>query len=63
MTPPYSPAFNPIETCFSSFKSFIRRHSRNLIVQGFDLIDVVDLAFQSIKPIDCAHWVNFAGYK
>jgi len=63
MTPPYSPAFNPIENCFSSFKAFIKRHSRTLRSRGLTLPQIVDLAFKSIRPTDCEHWVQFAGYK
>jgi len=58
VTPPYSPTFNPIEEVFSGFKAWIRRHVKYLQQQGFELVDVVDYAFQSIRPSHCSVYVS-----
>ena len=57
--PPYSPDLNPIEKCWAKIKTVLRR----LKARTFDeLIDALDVAFQSITPEDAHAWFAHCGY-
>jgi transposase len=55
--PPYSPDLNPIEQMFKTVKQWLRTHG----LQTADLpaLTTLELAFNSITPIMCAHWIAF----
>ena len=61
--PPYSPGLNPIEEAFSMFKGWIRRSGKMLRAVGFTATDIIDFAFQSIKPHHAHEWVHHSGYR
>lgn len=57
--PPYSPDFNPIELCFSKFKTWLRTQEARTkealdlaIIQGLD----------SITSQDATNWIKHCGY-
>jgi transposase len=57
--PPYSPDLNPIEKCWAKIKTMLRR----LKARTFDeLLDALDIAFQSITPEDAHAWFAHCGY-
>ncbi len=57
--PPYSPDLNPIEKCWAKVKTVLRR----LKARTFDeLVDALDLAFQTITPKDACAWFAHCGY-
>lgn len=57
--PPYSPDFNPIELCFSKFKTWLR-------TQGARTKETLDLAIiqglDSITSQDAKNWIKHCGY-
>ena len=57
--PPYSPDMNPIEKCWAKVKAVLRR----LKARTFDeLVEALDVAFQSITPEDACAWFAHCGY-
>jgi transposase len=57
--PPYSPDLNPIEKCWAKVKTVLRR----LKARTFDeLVEALNLAFQSITPEDARAWFAYCGY-
>lgn len=57
--PPYSPDLNPIEKCWAKVKAVLRR----LKARTFDeLVEALNLAFQSITPEDARAWFAHCGY-
>jgi len=57
--PPYSPDLNPIEKCWAKVKTVLRR----LKARTFDeLVEALNLAFQSITPADARAWFAHCGY-
>jgi transposase len=57
--PPYSPDLNPIEKCWAKIKTVLRR----LKARTFDeLVEALDIAFQSITPEDARGWFAHCGY-
>lgn len=57
--PPYSPDLNPIEKCWAKVKTVLRR----LKARTFDeLVEALNLAFQSITPEDARAWFEHCGY-
>jgi transposase len=51
--PPYSPQLNPIELCFSKWKSIEKRQEKQTKAQ---LITAMNAAAQEITRADCAGW-------
>jgi transposase len=60
--PPYSPAFNPIEECFSAIKKWIHRYGMELKSLGFDDYSLVHQAFEAVTASQCLGWIHHAGY-
>lgn len=60
--PPYCPTYNPIETAFSKFKSMIRRWATFLEASGFSDYQIIDHAFATLTPENCAQWIAHACY-
>ena len=57
--PPYSPDLNPIEKCWAKLKTVLRR----LKARTFDeLVEALDVAFQSITSDDARAWFAHCGY-
>jgi transposase len=57
--PPYSPDLNPIEKCWAKVKTVLRR----LKARTFDeLLEALNIAFQSITPEDARAWFAHCGY-
>ena len=57
--PPYSPDLNPIEKCWSKIKAVLRR----LKARTFDeLVEALNIAFQSVTPDDLRAWFAHCGY-
>jgi transposase len=57
--PPYSPDLNPIEKCWAKVKTVLRR----LKARTFDeLLEALDMAFQTITPDDAHAWFAHCGY-
>lgn len=57
--PPYSPDLNPIEQCWAKVKTVLRK----LKARTFDeLVEALNLAFQSITPADMHAWFAHCGY-
>ena len=58
--PPYSPAFAPIEECFSKVKSLMR--AMEMEEQVTDDIETIALAaFSAITEEDCKNWIGISG--
>lgn len=57
--PPYSPDLNPIEKCWAKVKTVLR----SLKARTFDeLLETLDIAFQTITPEDARAWFAHCGY-
>lgn len=57
--PPYSPDLNPIEKCWAKVKTVLRR----LKARTFeDLVEALNVAFQSITAKDAQAWFAHCGY-
>jgi transposase len=57
--PPYSPDLNPIEKCWAKVKTVLRR----LKARTFDeLLEALNIAFQTITPEDARAWFAHCGY-
>jgi transposase len=57
--PPYSPDLNPIEKCWAKVKTVLRR----LKARTFDeLVEALNVAFQTITPADARAWFTHCGY-
>jgi transposase len=57
--PPYSPDLNPIEKCWAKVKTVLRR----LKARTFEeLVEALNVAFQSITPADARAWFAHCGY-
>lgn len=55
LLPPYSPMFNPIETCFSKLKNYIKRSPRKCRKEMLDLIKESE---KTVTRSDCEGWVK-----
>ena len=57
--PPYSPDLNPIENCFATIKSYLRKHREGTIPALYDRIGA---AIDRISQTECANYFRNAGY-
>lgn len=57
--PPYSPDLNPIEKCWAKIKTVLRRLKARTVDE---LVEALDVAFQSITPEDARAWFAHCGY-
>ena len=59
--PPYSPDLNPIEELFSYAKYYLKRHDE-LLQAITDPTPIIQAAFDSVSPDQCAAWITHSGY-
>lgn len=52
--PPYSPMFNPIETCFSKLKNYVKRSPRT---EKDAMLNLIKEAGATVTQEDCKNWV------
>ena len=58
--PPYSPDFNPIESCWSK----IKEHLRSSAARSREALDqAIAKAFAAVTPRDAEGWFQFCGYR
>lgn len=57
--PTYSPEFNPIENCWSKFKSILRKISARTYPE---LAEAIEIAFNQISIEDIRHWFTHCCY-
>jgi transposase len=57
--PPYSPDLNPIEKCWAKVKAVLRRLKARTLDE---LVQALEIAFQSITPDDAHAWFMHCGY-
>ena len=57
--PPYSPDLNPIEKCWAKVKAVLRKLKARTYEE---LVDALNVAFQSITPEDARAWFAHCGY-
>ena len=57
--PPYSPDFNPIESCWSKLKTLIKKHKPRTREQ---LDSAVAAAMNAVTHLDIRGWFGRAGY-
>jgi transposase len=58
--PPYSPDFNPIESCWSKVKT----HLRGAAARSKEALDeAIMAAWQAVTPTDAQGWFTLCGYR
>lgn len=57
--PPYSPDLNPIELCWSKFKSLLKQSAARTYVA---LSEAISEAFKKITAADIENWTRHCGY-
>jgi len=57
--PPYSPDLNPIEQCWAKIKTVLRKLKARTLDE---LVEALNIAFQSITPEDLHAWFAHCGY-
>lgn len=60
--PPYSPDYNPIESCFSKVKAFLKRYGHDFDRAGSNAYVRLYWAFLSITRADIRGWIRKAHY-